>query len=435
MHIICRDLSILTITIDIFCNKYTTNDSLITCLVLSKPLETPKRKSLIGGVDLIEDNMKVAIIYDNLGPYHYARVRALSRLLSDLLVVEVASSSITYAWLSQKVEKTWIQETLFLGKKMHAVPVKEIKQSIWHILERHRPEVVFVAGYRDAAMQSAAKWARKHGTRVILMLDSWREDKRRWWMKEKIKRWLVQRWFDAAFVGGWRHYLYAQSLGFLPERIWRVVDVVDNEYFSQGAVKARTEARGWRKRLELPEHYFICVARHSPEKNLQRLLQAYQLYRDRKGEWSLILVGDGLQRKELERQVRANSLNTVKFSGWVQYDLLPLYYGLAGALILPSVSEPWGLVVNEGMAAGLPVLLSRKCGCQPELCWRGINGLDFNPWDVDEMADVMLQTSSNISRCEAMGLASKKIIGNFSPEHWALVFLQCLRKKGMNEIA
>ena len=375
------------------------------------------------------NNWRTALIYNCLGPYHYARVKALSKLVPDLLVIEVASSSALYGWRPGEIERTWKQETLFFGKKAETLSAEEVQQATWQVLEHYRPNVVVTAGYRDPAVQVAVRWARKHRAKTILMLATWRGDKRRWWLKEKVKAWLVQRWFDAAFVGGWRHYLYALSLGFPPERIWRGVDVVDNKYFAINAAKARVQAEALRQRLGLPERYFICVARHSPEKNLKRLLQAYKLYRKMGGRWGLVLVGDGPQRQELERDRQRLALDSVIFAGWVQYDQLPVYYGLAEALILPSISEPWGLVVNEAMASGLPVLVSRKCGCFPELCWRGVNGLDFDPWNVNEIVEVMISMSSNVDRCKAMGKASKEIIANFTPDHWATVLLQCINQE------
>ena len=92
------------------------------------------------------------------------------------------------------------------------------------------------------------------------------------------------------------------------------------------------------------------------------------------------------------RYCRAKSKKSqrgVKIADWIQYEKLPIYYGLAKTFILPSTSEPWGLMVNEAMASGLPILISRQCGYITELCWRGINGYDFDPWNVAELAGLM----------------------------------------------
>ena len=261
------------------------------------------------------------------------------------------------------------------------------------------------------------------------MMASWKGDTKRFWLKEQIKKNLVQRWFDAAFVGGWRHVEYARSLGFRNDHIWRGVDVVDNQYFMTKAEQARAGEQLLRRKLNLPQRYFLCVARHNPEKNLFRLLEAFRSYRQQGGDWELLLLGDGPQRGELARYIKNLRLEeSVRLEGWVQYDTLPIYYALAEALILPSISEPWGLVVNEAMASGLPVLVTRKAGCLPELCWRGISGLDFDPWDVTGMAGVMLEMASLSEKDrQRMGKASQMIIANFTPETWATSLVHCIQ--------
>jgi glycosyltransferase involved in cell wall biosynthesis len=150
------------------------------------------------------------------------------------------------------------------------------------------------------------------------------------------------------------------------------------------------------------------------------------LYREHNKKWGLILVGDGPQRQEIEAEVRRFKLDSVLLTGWIKYEELPVYYGLANAFILPSISEPWGLAVNEAMASGLPILISRKCGAMPELCYRGLNGFDFSPYNVKEMADVMSLISSNNEICKKMGIASEEIISSFTPESWAQILLSCI---------
>ncbi|MCL4553022.1 MAG: glycosyltransferase, partial [Candidatus Marsarchaeota archaeon] len=131
-----------------------------------------------------------------------------------------------------------------------------------------------------------------------------------------------------------------------------------------------------------------------------------------------------------EDEVRAKSLGNsnaaTHFIPWLQIDGLPLVYGLAKCFILPSTDlETWGLVVNEAMASRLPVLVSRRCGCWPELCWRGINGFDFDPADVDRLAGLMLRMSGGQVDLQKMGQASHQIISNFTPVTWAAALADC----------
>jgi glycosyltransferase involved in cell wall biosynthesis len=101
------------------------------------------------------------------------------------------------------------------------------------------------------------------------------------------------------------------------------------------------------------------------------------------------------------------------------YQDLPTYYGLASAFIHVSTTEQWGLVVNEAMASGLPVLVSNRCGCAQDLVQEGINGFTFDPYNLDDIAQKMLQLSTFDSQLSALGRASEEIIARWSPRRFA----------------
>ena len=190
------------------------------------------------------------------------------------------------------------------------------------------------------------------------------------------------------------------------------MDVVDNEHFAVSNQK-------WRVSDKFPRNYFLTVTRLSPEKNLTSLLQSFERYRQKGGDWGLVIAGTGPIERELKESIPTRLVDFVYWHGWASYDELPSLYHGASCFILSSTSEPWGLVVNEAMSAGLPVLVSRSCGCVPELCKTGINGYSFNPFDVEQLAELMFKMSSKEVDLNSMGRASKEIIKNYTPEIWA----------------
>jgi len=103
----------------------------------------------------------------------------------------------------------------------------------------------------------------------------------------------------------------------------------------------------------------------------------------------------------------------------VQYPDLPEFYRVASACILASVSETWGLVVNEAMASGLPVLVSHRCGCVPDLVQEGVNGFTFDPLDMEELTRLMLKVSAPGFPLPAFGAASREIISRWSARLFA----------------
>jgi glycosyltransferase involved in cell wall biosynthesis len=185
-----------------------------------------------------------------------------------------------------------------------------------------------------------------------------------------------------------------------------------------------------RRLYSLPERYFLYVGRFAAEKNLFRLLEAFKLYRGSSGDrpWDLVLVGSGPDRQAIDEYIRRNDVPGVVFSGFRQIGELPAFYALAGCLVLPSLSETWGLVVNEAMAAGLPVLVSERCGCVPELVHPGLNGYVFDPLDVEELARLMALMTSRQVDLKAMGEESRRIISLYSPESWARSLADCIQR-------
>jgi 1,2-diacylglycerol 3-alpha-glucosyltransferase len=124
--------------------------------------------------------------------------------------------------------------------------------------------------------------------------------------------------------------------------------------------------------------------------------------------------------------VQEQNISGIHFVGWKSHEELPSSYALASCFILPSISETWGLVVNEAMACGLPVLVSRNCGCVPELCHDGQNGYSFDPNLTEGMTKLLLNISSNDRQLPALGKMSREIISTFTPQIWAGAIRDCI---------
>ena len=171
--------------------------------------------------------------------------------------------------------------------------------------------------------------------------------------------------------------------------------------------------------------YFLASNRFVERKNLGRLIRAYAIYVGRlqegKKAWPLVLLGDGELRGDLEALCKGLELKTVMgfslgdvggtkeedlklnsyklknpprggcviFAGFRQIAELPAFYADAGAFIHPALSEPWGLVINEAMASGLPILSSDNVGAAEELVIDGETGYLFDPRNIEEMANAI----------------------------------------------
>lgn len=365
-----------------------------------------------------------------LAPYSVPRFKAFQSIRPDYSVKVMALSAREQLreWGLSKQNLGFDYVEAFSEESLENLNSRAQAERVIQWLMSEDPAVVVITGYFLAGMRAAARWARFHKRLSIYIGDSQWGDRRRNPVKEWIKGWWARRHYDAAFAAGERAAAYLQMMGFPREKIWTGYDVVDNQAFAAGAAVARQDAAALRLRLNLPEKFFLFVGRFAPEKNLPRLVEAYASYRHAAGTdaWGLVLVGRGPEERLLRRRVEA--IPGVVFAGSHRSDELGLYYGLASCLILPSVSETWGLVVNEAMAAGLPVIVSHRCGCVAELVRPGFNGYVVDPLDVDGMARTMGVMSSTLVDCASMGEASRQIVALYTPETWANSLADCIER-------
>jgi glycosyltransferase involved in cell wall biosynthesis len=210
------------------------------------------------------------------------------------------------------------------------------------------------------------------------------------------------------------------------ERILLGYDVVDNEYFGKSVEQVRTNRSAFRHLPGLGSEvpFFLASSRFIRRKNLHRLVLAYHLYRKRSSAegvvpWRLVILGDGEERENLEHLVAKENIAGTTLAGFRQIEDLPAYYGLASTFIHPALQEQWGLVVNEAMASGLPVLVSERCGCVPELIREGENGFAFDPEDAEALAELMLRYASGEVDLSALGEAARCHMRQWGPDRFA----------------
>ena len=368
---------------------------------------------------------RIAVIFDNFGPYHIARLAAAASRC-NLLGIEVASVSAEYAW-NPTAEVPFERKTLFRVEQGEKKNPQELERRLDAALSDHGAEVVAIPGWSGYHALIGLRVARKRSIPVVLMSESQEVDFPRTWFKEWIKRRYLKL-CQAALVGGTPHQAYLEKLGMDAGRIFHGYDIVDNAYFARRAEEARAKAETLRWQHGLPVRYFLASARFIEKKNLQNLISAYAGYRqavaDKTGSCDvcldLMLLGDGELRPQFETLVAELGLQDfVHLPGFKQYPELPIFYGLASAFIHASTSEQWGLVVNEAMASGLPVLVSERCGCAPDLVKDGVNGFAFDPYDASVMTALMLKMAGWECDLHTMGQASREIVDRWGPQAFA----------------
>jgi 1,2-diacylglycerol 3-alpha-glucosyltransferase len=368
----------------------------------------------------MERKPAVAIVFHHIGPYHHARLNAAAEKLS---VTGIEWSAQGYdAWGAADSPARYCKVSLFREATETYPQTAELRRAFSSAIEQAKPDVVAVNGWNNFGSLVAANCCVRRGILMVVMSESSRDDERRISWKETVKRRIVDL-YSAALVGGQRHVDYLMELGMPRERIFTGYNVVDNAHFRERTDEIRSQGSEVRKQYGLPENYFLASARFIEKKNLPGLIAAYEDYRQKsqtggKAPWDLVLLGDGPVRETLNSQLSTLNLTEhVHLPGFKSYDELPVYYGLAKAFVHASTAEQWGLVVNEAAASGLPVIVSNRCGCAPELV--NDNGFTFDPATEDELATRLLEMASmSDQERKQLGENSYRIAESFAPERF-----------------
>ena len=373
---------------------------------------------------------KYLILHNLVSPYKTLMFNALWDLTDEFMVLNIAETENCREWDVEKDGARFPMEIMFKGNVEDVEPLRAVARTFSR-LNYFNPEVVMVYGYAYPSYWTAWIWCLLRRRRLAVLVESQYCDKPRHVVKEFVKRLFIAG-CDVAFGAGTMHRNYLVGLGMKAEKVFIVNGVggVDNTYFGRILEDFKSNAE-LRAGLGIPEHNFLFVGRFSPEKNIMTLLKAYRALRQRTGEdWGLILVGNGPQLDEISAFIGEYNLSDVFMPGFRQKEELVRFYGAADVLILPSLSEPWGLVVDEALTCGMPVIVSNKCGSAPDLVKEGENGFTFDPQDVEGLTEIMSRFALGEVNIEKMGAASREIIESFTPQNAAKSVL-----KGMKFIA
>jgi glycosyltransferase involved in cell wall biosynthesis len=378
--------------------------------------------------------MRLAVSFTNLGHYHAARLRGLAAAMSNrfgpegrVVAIETASVERKYPWESVPEQDGFERRTLHRNRTLEEVPATSARHAMRAVLDAIGPDAVAVAGYVRPECLAARQWAKRHGRPCILMSESQAIDRPRVWWKERIKRARV-RSFDAALVGGTRHRDYLVELGMDPNRIALGYNAVDHGYFAEAADRLRADDPA----AAASTPYFLTVCRFVPEKGLDTLLEAYARYRhtiDPGAAWGLVVCGGGPLEARLRAQAESLGIApNVVWPGFLGAAELVAWYARAGAFVLPSRSEPWGLVANEAAACGVPLLLSDAAGCTPALVAAGEgSGASFPPDDPATLTHALAAMAGlPASERREMGRRARAIASAWGPERFGRGLLEAL---------
>jgi glycosyltransferase involved in cell wall biosynthesis len=305
-----------------------------------------------------------------------------------------------------------------LGSGWRHVPNWDV---IWAIVQG-RYDVVWLHGYNHPTSVLTAAGARLMGARLMIREDQTLLHPRVWW-KRALKRVGLRALFSqmTGLYVGVESRRYLAHYGIPARRLVWTPHCVDNGMFRERAALLRRERSAVRERFGIMDDAPVVLfcGKLIEKKQPLTLLDAYERVRRQRRCW-LLLVGDGSQRPAIEAMMRRREIPGVRVAGFLNQSELPAAYTAADMLVLPSaLHETWGLVVNEAMNFGLPLVVSDKVGCAPDLVRPGWNGFVVPHRDVVALAHAIEALVAHPAMRAEFGHRSLALVDDYSLERCA----------------
>lgn len=355
----------------------------------------------------------VLMLYVEPTPYVFGLIRRLRHGWGDRLVVYYLACNLSQSW---GLEASGDDSLLLPEQRLQAVKV------LWRFIRSGRCRLVHLAGWGHPLLLVTLILARLYGIPVAVESDTpltkedlgWRARLRR------LGHPTLFRMPSVFLPGGTRQAAYLRHYGVDEGRI-RIaqmtvdVDAIRAHIAGVDASRRRTlrEVLGVQSDMTL----FLYVGRLEEHKGLTVLITAFRQVSSVLPGSALLLVGDGAQREDLEQSAR--DCLGLHFAGRLDGSALLDAYAAADVFVLPSRFEPWGLVVNEAMAAGLPVIVSDRVGCIDDLVLPEETGLVVEAERIDALAVAMERLAADADVRVRLGTAASRLITGWTLDNEA----------------
>ncbi len=303
-------------------------------------------------------------------------------------------------------------------------------------LRGRRYDAVWIHGYNYATYLLAYATARLIGTSILTRGET-HLGLERPRLKLALRKPLLKLGYSqcqACLAIGTRNADFYRAHGVPDHKIFMVPYTVDNSRFIAMAERAAGSKGEIRASLGLPSEQPIVIfaSKLTKRKRPQDLLEAKLLLERQGVHCTVIFVGSGEQEPELRSYTSARKLSDVHFAGFKNQTEMPELLAIADIFVLPSENEPWGLVINEAMCAGLPIVASEEIGAAADLIRPGYNGEVFAAGDVNALVHVLGRLLRDPALMAQMGRRSREIIQRWSYEESVAGITAALRATRLN---
>lgn len=302
------------------------------------------------------------------------------------------------------------------------------QQGLLDFAEVLSPDLVYVSGWMDKGYLPVIKKLKALGTPIVVGLDTQWTGSLRQQIGSRLIKWIYKkRYFSYALVPGPMQYEYAARIGFGKTEILCHLLSGNSGLFKQAAQSLQHD-----KQVNYPKN-FLYVGRFAQTKGIDILLQAFELYRTQcGGDWTLTCIGNGPMANLLER-AQQKYPEAITLKAFSSQAALVEQARNAGAFVLPSREDPWGVVVHEFATAGLPLILSEFVGARPQFLIDGMNGYTFHQNSPEQLALQMHKiATSTTEQLVEMGRVSAHLGACLNPEISAASLMAAQNRADLN---
>jgi len=293
-------------------------------------------------------------------------------------------------------------------------------RGIARTLDEIRPDVVVGTGYVSPAYLTGQKWAKRNGAGYVLWSGSTASTSR---IGKGPLKWMKKR-----FVRNCQAYLsygtdatkQLVALGADPTRVVTGCNTVDIDSFGRMVEEARGDPDFMEWRKQYPQRLILFIGQMIERKGVRDLIRAFRSIKGR--DLGLILVGEGPEREKYRREFE--EAERIHWEGYKQTKDLGPFLAAADVLVMPSRLELWGLVVNEAMASGLPVISTTCSGATTDLVEDGVTGYSFAAGDEVALATLLKSVADQPDRWKEMGAKARERIQKCGPREYARCFVE-----------
>lgn len=366
---------------------------------------------------------RVAILTEIISPYRIPVFNALAEdpdIELDVLFFAETESRRSWQIPKEKIRFSYkVLKGIITGRSAHDDSIFFNPLVVFELI-KGRHDTIIVGGFHHPTAWLALVYAYIARKRLLLHSESTLEDKRSGTeVKERLKRFFV-RHSSGYIVPGTPQRRYLLSLGAKRDNIWKAPNSVDTELFSKALEEREQQKEEIKEKLGIRGTVMLYVGRMIDAKGVKDLIEAFMGIQEKHSDANLVLVGEGPDMEKYEKFCLEKKIPRLIFTGFKDQEELPQYYAIADIFVFPTHTDPWGLVINEAMLSGLPVVCSQAAGAAEDLVKHGLNGFLHKSGDIDAIRGHICRLLGDRERRDAMGRRSREIINGYTPANMAL---------------